>query len=99
MKEKILRIFLNLRKFRRNFFRNSTFYILNFKLIGGPMIELTGMDKKDFILNADHIEKIEEVPETIITLTNGKKYIVLQSVDEVINEVIKYKNRIFNLKL
>lgn len=63
------------------------------------MIELTGMDKKDFILNADHIEKIEEVPETIITLTNGKKYIVLQSVDEVINEVIKYKNRIFNLKL
>lgn len=63
------------------------------------MIELTGMNNKDFILNADHIEKIEEVPETIITLTNGKKYIVLQSVDEVINEVIKYKNRIFNLKL
>ena len=37
------------------------------------MIDLTGMNNKEFILNADHIEKIEEVPETLITLTNGKK--------------------------
>ncbi|NOW49502.1 uncharacterized protein YlzI (FlbEa/FlbD family) [Clostridium saccharobutylicum] len=36
------------------------------------MIRVTGMDKKRFMLNADHIEKIEEMPETIITLTNGK---------------------------
>lgn len=63
------------------------------------MIDLTGMNNKEFILNADHIEKIEEVPETIITLTNGKKYIVLESVQEVIDEVIKYKNRIFNIRL
>lgn len=63
------------------------------------MIDLTGMDNKEFTLNADHIEKIEEVPETIITLTNGKKYIVLESVQEVKDEVIKYKNRIFNIRL
>lgn len=63
------------------------------------MIDLTGMDNRDFILNADHIEKIEEVPETLITLTNGKKYIVLQSLNEVKNEVIRYKNKIFTLKV
>ncbi|MGL4874673.1 MAG: flagellar FlbD family protein [Clostridium sp.] len=63
------------------------------------MIDVTGMNNKEFILNADHIEKIEEVPETIITLTNGKKYIVLESVDEVVEEAIKYKNRIVTYRV
>ena len=62
------------------------------------MIDLTGMNNKEFVLNADHIEKIEAVPETIITITNGKKYIVLESVDEVKDAVIRYKNRIFTFK-
>ena len=63
------------------------------------MVDVTGMNHEKFILNADHIEKIEEVPETIITLTNGRKYIVLESVDEVRGSVIKYKNRIFTYKI
>ncbi|MBU5488393.1 flagellar FlbD family protein [Clostridium sp. MSJ-8] len=63
------------------------------------MIDLTGMNNKSFVLNADHIEKIEEVPETLITLVNGKKYLVLESIDEVKDAVIKYKNRIFTYKL
>lgn len=60
------------------------------------MIEVTGMNNKEFILNAEHIEKIEQVPETLITLTNGKKYLVLESIDEIKNEVIRYKKRIFS---
>lgn len=63
------------------------------------MIKLTAMNKKEFILNADHIEKIDDVPETLITLTNGKKYIVLESVEEVIDSVMRYKNRIVTYKL
>ena len=63
------------------------------------MIGLTAMNNRGFILNADHIEKIEEVPETLITLTNGKKYIVLQTVEEVVEKVIKYKNKIVTYKL
>lgn len=63
------------------------------------MIDVTGMNHEKFILNADHIEKIEEMPETIITLTNGKKYIVLESIEEVKSSVIKYKNKIFTLKV
>lgn len=63
------------------------------------MVKLTAMNGKGFILNAEHIEKIEEVPETLITLTNSKKYIVLESTEEVIDRVIKYKNRIFGMKL
>ena len=63
------------------------------------MIDLTAMNNKQFILNAETIEKVEEVPETLITLTNGKKYIVLENVEEVVEKVIKYKNKIFNIKL
>lgn len=63
------------------------------------MIDVTGMNHEKFILNADHIEKIEEVPETIITLTNGRKYIVLESIDDVRNQVIRYKNKIFTYKV
>jgi len=63
------------------------------------MIEVTGMNQKQFILNADHIEKIEEMPETIITLTNGKKYIVLESIEDVKKAVIEYKNKIFTYKI
>ena len=60
------------------------------------MIRLTGMNNSEFILNCDHIEKIEEVPETVITLTNGKKYLVLESSDEVRREVIEFKGKIMS---
>ncbi|MBU3111789.1 flagellar FlbD family protein [Clostridium lacusfryxellense] len=60
------------------------------------MIKLTGFNKKEFILNAEIIEKIEIMPETLITLINGKKYIVIESTDEVIEKVVKYKKRIFS---
>lgn len=63
------------------------------------MINVTAMNNKEFILNADHIEKIEEVPETLITLTNGKKYIVLEGVEEIVEKVIIYKNKIVTYRL
>ncbi|MDD6770683.1 MAG: flagellar FlbD family protein [Inconstantimicrobium porci] len=63
------------------------------------MIEVTGLDNKEFVLNAEHIEKIEEVPETVITLVNNKKYLVLETADEVVRKVIQYKNKIYTMKL
>ena len=63
------------------------------------MIDVTGMNHEKYILNSDHIEKIEEIPETIITLTNGRKYIVLESIEEVRDAIIKYKNKIFTYKI
>lgn len=62
------------------------------------MIKLTKMNEQSFILNADHIEKIEEVPETLITLTNGKKYIVKEDIDYVVNAVVEYKRKICSAK-
>jgi flagellar protein FlbD len=58
------------------------------------MIRLQGLDHKVFILNDDHIERIQEVPETLITLSNGKKYLVMESAEEVVNKVIDFKKKI-----
>lgn len=60
------------------------------------MIKLTGMDGKEFIINSGNIEKIEEVPETIITLINGNKYIVEETTDEIMEKIVLFKKRIYN---
>ncbi|MFT8313915.1 MAG: flagellar FlbD family protein [Clostridium sp.] len=60
------------------------------------MIKLTGMNHKEFIINSDNIEKIEEIPETVITLMNGNKYLVEETADEVIDKIILFKKRIYN---
>ena len=43
------------------------------------------------VLNADLIETIEETPDTVITLTSGKKIIVEESMDEIVRRVMDYK--------
>jgi len=63
------------------------------------MIKLTGLNKEEFILNAEVIEKIETMPETLITLTNGKRYIVLESTEVVMQKILRYKRKIFTGEL
>lgn len=59
------------------------------------MIKLTRMNKSEFILNVDLIEIIEETPDTVITLTNEHKMIVIESADEIIQKIIEYKRKIY----
>ena len=58
------------------------------------MIWLTRLNGERFVLNADHIEIVEANPDTMILLTNGDKYIVSESIEEVIERVIEYKRKI-----
>lgn len=55
------------------------------------MIELRKLNDQAFVLNSDLIEFIENTPDTVITLTTGKKIVVRESVDEVLKRVIKYR--------
>lgn len=47
------------------------------------------------IINNDLIETIEETPDTVLTLTTGKKILVRESVDEVIEKAAIFKNKVF----
>lgn len=61
------------------------------------MIKLTKFKTNDYeiALNADLIETVEETPDTVVTLTNGKKLIVVESMDEVMRRVMDYKRAIY----
>ncbi|MBO5176353.1 MAG: flagellar FlbD family protein [Lachnospiraceae bacterium] len=60
------------------------------------MIELTRLNDTKFILNADLIESIEEVPDTVIALTTGKKLFVKENKYEIRDLVVRYKQEVFN---
>ena len=59
------------------------------------MIELTRLNDTKFTLNADLIETVEEVPDTVITLTTGKKLFVKESRQIVKNLVLLYRQEVF----
>lgn len=58
------------------------------------MIKLTRINHKPLVLNADLIEHLELTPETLISLTTGQKFMVLESADEVIERVLEFRSRI-----
>ncbi|MBQ3061946.1 MAG: flagellar FlbD family protein [Lachnospiraceae bacterium] len=58
------------------------------------MIELTRLNNRKFVLNCDLIEMVEETPDTVITLTSGKKIIVKENRQEVRNLVILFRQEI-----
>ena len=60
------------------------------------MIKLTRFNsqtnkKGEFVLNAEIIETVEDTPDTVITLLNGKKLIVEEPMDEVVRRGMKYR--------
>lgn len=59
------------------------------------MIRLSRLDGKEFVLNALLVETVEAVPDTLITLTNGRKYVVRESVDEVVERANAFHRLIF----
>jgi len=59
------------------------------------VIDVTKMNGLEFTINADLIEVIEEVPDTVITLTTGKKIMVKESRLQIKNLVKNYKREIF----
>ncbi len=55
------------------------------------MIALQRINGQEFILNVDLIETIESTPDTVLTLINGKKLMVQNSLEEIVRKTIKYK--------
>jgi flagellar protein FlbD len=58
------------------------------------MIRLTRINHVPLVLNADLIEHVETTPDTVISMTNGQKFVVLESTDDVIRKVIEFHREI-----
>ncbi|MFH1570565.1 MAG: flagellar FlbD family protein [Gemmatimonadota bacterium] len=57
------------------------------------MIKLTRLNETPFVINAEMIEFIEAIPDTIISMASGKKVMVSEPVELVVERVIEYKRR------
>jgi len=55
------------------------------------MIALRRLNNDEFVLNSDLIETMESTPDTVLTLTTGKKMIVRNSLEDIVRKTIKYK--------
>lgn len=61
------------------------------------MIELSRLNGDILFINIELIETIEETPNTVIKLTNGNKYIVRESGEEIIKKMVKFKQKVRKL--
>jgi flagellar protein FlbD len=58
---------------------------------GTPMIVVSRLNNDSLAINADLIERVEAMPDTVITLIDGKKLLVREGVDEVIELILGYR--------
>lgn len=59
------------------------------------MIEVTKLNGQKILINQDLLEIVEETPDSVLTLTTGKKIIVKESRQEIKNLVKSYRKDIF----
>lgn len=55
------------------------------------MIRVTRLNGEGFALNPDLIERVEAHPDTVAFLVDGTKYVVRESVDDVLHEIREYR--------
>ena len=55
------------------------------------MIRVTRLNGEGFALNPDLIERVEAHPDTVAFLVDGTKYVVRETVEEVLQEIREYR--------
>jgi flagellar protein FlbD len=58
------------------------------------MIRLTRINQVPLVVNSDLIQHVDATPDTVVSLTTGQKFMVLESPDEVIARVISFRRAI-----
>jgi flagellar protein FlbD len=59
------------------------------------MIRVSRLDGSQIVVNAELIELVEATPDTHLSLTDGKRLIVRESTDDVVERVIAYRRRAY----
>ena len=58
------------------------------------MIQVTRSDGSPLLVNPDRIETIEETPDTVVTLADGKKLLVKERASELADRFAAYQRHI-----
>lgn len=59
------------------------------------MIKVTRLNGKEYYINPDLIEFIESTPDTVMTMTTGKKVVVVEDIEEIVCRIIDFKRKIY----
>ena len=63
------------------------------------MITVTRLNDSKLVINSDLIEFVEAIPDTIISLTTGKKIMVKESTEMIINLVAEFRNSVSSIRV
>ena len=58
------------------------------------MIQVTRLDGREMILNAELIFSIQQTPDTLVAFTTGERLMVKDTLEEVMSKVIDYRRHI-----
>ncbi|HLK49824.1 MAG TPA: flagellar FlbD family protein [Bryobacteraceae bacterium] len=58
------------------------------------MIRLTRLNNAPIVVNSDLIEHVDITPDTVIVMTTGQVFRVLESADEVVARVVEFRQRV-----
>ena len=58
------------------------------------VIRLTRLNGSEFALNPDLVHRAEATPDTVLSLVDGTRYVVAESVDELIALVVAFRARV-----
>jgi len=60
------------------------------------MIQLTRLNGQPLVINSDLVKFIENAPDTVITLANGEKIVVLETCDQVLDRIVAFRRRVLD---
>jgi flagellar protein FlbD len=60
------------------------------------MIQLTRLNNSKVSINSDLIKWVEQNPDTVITLLNGEKLLVQETVEQVVDRVIEFRRQLLS---
>ena len=59
------------------------------------MIPVRRLDGSTFVINSDLIETVEATPDTVISFAHDKKVVVLESPDQIVDLIVRFRRRIY----
>jgi flagellar protein FlbD len=60
------------------------------------MIQLTRLNGQSVTVNSDLVKQIENSPDTMITLLNGEKIIVRETVEQIVDRTVAFRRRVLD---
>jgi flagellar protein FlbD len=58
------------------------------------VIHLTRLNGQGFVLNPDLVLKAESTPDTVVTLVDGTKFVVIEPLDVLSDRVVQYRAQV-----